>query len=185
MDLHVARTLAIELMKAHGLDGWHFKFDHARRRFGSCTAAQKLITLSRPLTLLNPIDQVRDTILHEIAHGLAPGDNHGSKWKAMCRKVGAKPERCFTPRQVAVPPLRPTQYEIGCLSCGWWAPRRVLTPSRHLCKKCRGKVVYRERDQKRPFVVIQKGPERIVQYVAMAPDTAITTATSRPPLPAR
>lgn len=179
MDPHVARTLAIELMKKHGLTGWHFRFDHARRRFGSCQPTEKLITLSRPLTLLNTIDQVRDTILHEIAHALVPGDHHGSKWKAMCRKIGAKPERCFTPKQVAMPPRPPTTYEIGCPACDIWSPRRVLTPSRHICRKCRGKAAYRDRQQKKPFVVIQKGHERIVQYLATsaAPATKPSAAS--------
>jgi hypothetical protein len=42
-------------MRRHGLfeAGWRFRFDHARRRFGCCRYGPKLITLSRPLTLLN------------------------------------------------------------------------------------------------------------------------------------
>lgn len=168
MDPHVARTLAIELMKQHGLAGWKFRFDHARRRFGCCIAQQKIIGLSRPLVLLNPIEQVRDTILHEIAHALTPGNHHGEKWKAVCRKIGAKPERCFTPRQVQVPTLSPTQYEIGCPACDWWAPRRQLTASRHICRKCRGKVVYRDRQDKQQFIVKLNGLQRVMILIQSA-----------------
>ena len=51
---HDAQELARELMRRHGLfdAGWRFRFDHARRRFGCCRYGPKLITLSRPLTLL-------------------------------------------------------------------------------------------------------------------------------------
>ena len=57
MHLQDARNLATELMRQHGLidAGWRFRFDHARRRFGSCRYAEKAITLSRPLVLLNPL----------------------------------------------------------------------------------------------------------------------------------
>lgn len=161
MDPHVAKTLALELMRKHGLAGWRFRYDLARRRFGCCIPSEKIIALSRPLVLLNSVEQVRDTILHEIAHALTPGDHHGAKWKAMCRRIGAKPERCFKPDQVETPALAPTYYEIGCPTCDWWAPRRQLTVSRHLCRKCRGKVVYRDKKDQQQFVVKLNGRQRV------------------------
>ena len=39
---------------------------------------------------------MRDTILHEVAHALTPGDNHGPLWRRVCRQIGARPERCYT-----------------------------------------------------------------------------------------
>ena len=88
-----AQQLAVGLIQEHGLIGWRFRFDHARRRFGCCRSSEKTITLSRPLTILNSCAQVRDTILHEIAHALTPGDGHGVKWRAKCREIGADPKR--------------------------------------------------------------------------------------------
>ena len=79
MNLFEASILARSLMSEHGLADWGFAFDHARRRFGACNYTRRRITLSRPLTLLNGIDEVRDTILHEIAHALCPGDKHGPR----------------------------------------------------------------------------------------------------------
>src|SRR2546421_7680141 len=104
MHLSDARTLATELMQKHGLAEWRFRFDHAGRRFGSCRTSQKLITLSRPLTILNSSDQVRDTILHEIAHALTPGDGHGERWRAMCQQIGAAAIRCYDDDAVVSPP---------------------------------------------------------------------------------
>lgn len=132
-------------MRRHGLfeAGWRFRFDRARRRFGCCNYTRKLITLSRPLTLLNHEPEVRDTLLHEIAHALSPGDNHGRRWRAKCREIGAKPRRCYTDETVASPPRRPARYEWGCVPCGWWVERRRRTRANYVCAKCRGKLLYR------------------------------------------
>src|SRR4051812_18501566 len=119
MNLHEARILATDLMRQHGLTGWTFHFDGARRRFGSCQPARKRITLSRALTLLNNLDQIRDTILHEIAHALTPGDNHGDKWRAKCVEIGARPERCYQADEVLAPARRAATYRIGCPRCNW------------------------------------------------------------------
>ena len=145
MNLISARHLAIDLMRRHGLAEWSFAFDHARRRFGSCRYASKTITLSRPLTFLNSEEQVRDTLLHEIAHALAPGDGHGRRWKAACVRIGAKPVRCYTDRTVVSPPRQPAPYLLGCRRCDWWVERRRVTRRKLVCRECRGEVVYRER----------------------------------------
>ena len=72
MNLKDAEELALSLMRKHGLSHWEFGFDRAKRRFGACNFSKKRISLSKYLTEVNEIEQVRDTILHEIAHALAP-----------------------------------------------------------------------------------------------------------------
>ena len=157
MHPHDARNLAWELMRLHGLSdqGWRFRFDHARRRFGSCRYREKAITLSRPLTLLNAEPEVRDTLLHEIAHALCPGDNHGPRWRAKCREIGARPARCYTDATVASPPRAPARYEYGCQSCGWWVERRRRAANRYVCAKCRGGLVYRDKSTGGLFRVVR------------------------------
>ena len=132
MNLHEASFLAKQLMRQHGLDaaGWSFSFDHARRRFGRCNYTHKRITLSRPLTLLNNLDEVRDTILHEIAHALAPGAGHGARWRMKCLQIGARPRRCYDERSIVAPARRPAPFEMGCPTCNWWSPRRRCCRSR-------------------------------------------------------
>jgi predicted SprT family Zn-dependent metalloprotease len=145
MNLFEATHLARELLKRHGLHDWQFAFDHARRRFGRCDYTRRRITLSRPLTLLNGIDEVRDTILHEIAHALTPGAGHGPRWRAMCRQIGARPARCFDDADVVTPPRRPPRYLFGCPRCDWWVQRhRRARRQRFMCTRCRGPAVYRE-----------------------------------------
>ena len=145
MNLYEASYLAKQLLRQHGLAdaGWSFAFDHARRRFGRCNYTRKLITLSRPLTLLNNLDEVRDTLLHEIAHALAPGDGHGAKWRRVCVQIGARPKRCYDDTTVVSPPRRVASYEMGCSACNWWTPRHRRTGRAYVCKQCRGKVVWR------------------------------------------
>jgi predicted SprT family Zn-dependent metalloprotease len=140
MNLYEAAHLARSLMQQHALTEWSFGFDHARRRFGKCDYTHRRITLSRPLTFLNPIDEVRDTLLHEIAHALAPGDHHGPRWRAMCRQIGARPVRCYTDDRVVSPPA---PYLFGCESCGWWVERRRRTQRKYQCSKCKGIVVFK------------------------------------------
>jgi len=134
MDLVGALKLARSLMDQHGLADWRFAFDHARRRFGCCNFTRKSITLSAYLVNLNIEDEVRDTILHEIAHALTPGEGHSENWKHACRTVGAKPERCF--KEADGVKLVTTGLRVGCASCEWWASRYRITWSVQVCRKC-------------------------------------------------
>ena len=144
MNLIEASNLARALMAQHGLDGWSFAFDHARRRFGRCDYTHRQITLSKPLTFLNPLEEVRDTILHEIAHALAPGAKHGPRWRAVCQHIGARPMRCYTDARVVSPPRKPAAYLFGCPSCNWWVERRRSSRRKYQCKRCRGTVIFRQ-----------------------------------------
>lgn len=89
-----ARTL----MNEHGLHNVDFKFDRAQKRIGQCRFRGGVpfeITLSKVLTPKMEAHDVRDTILHEIAHALVGIDaGHGPRWKAKAREIGARPQRC-------------------------------------------------------------------------------------------
>lgn len=94
MNLTVAKRIAKELMKEHGLDDWKFEYDRAVRRFGVCKRKKKVISLSKPLTKLNDEIHVQDTILHEIAHALTKG-GHNYQWRLKCREIGCEPTRTY------------------------------------------------------------------------------------------
>ncbi len=110
MNLADAQKLLIEKMDQHGLTGlgWKMSWDGAKKRFGFCNIDEKTISLSRPLTEANPEGEVLDTILHEIAHALAYLEHHedcghDERWKAVCRRVGARPEACYGEDEVVMP----------------------------------------------------------------------------------
>ncbi len=89
-----ARTTAFRLLATHGLHGWTFRFNRSRVNMGLCRYGLRIIELSTHFVERNPPDLVRDTLLHEIAHGLAGKEaGHGPAWKAACLWVGARPER--------------------------------------------------------------------------------------------
>lgn len=70
MNLVAASRLARELMDQHGLKAWTFEFDDAVRRAGMCSYGKRRISLSAPLTRIHDEREVRDTILHEVAHAI-------------------------------------------------------------------------------------------------------------------
>ena len=128
MTLSQTYDLAVSLMRQHGLiqKGWCFDFDQAKRRFGCCNYTKKEITLSAPMTLINDEAQVVDTILHEIAHALVGhGHGHDSVWKAKCREIGAKPERCYTDEDTT---LIAGKYQAVCGGCGKTHTRHKRVP---------------------------------------------------------
>lgn len=97
MRLDDAETVAYCLMNRYALEGWSFGFDNAKNRCGYCQHGRKRITLSRHFVQMNDESDVRDTILHEIAHALVgPGHGHGRVWQRQAMMIGAKPERCAT-----------------------------------------------------------------------------------------
>ena len=95
-----AEVLARRLMAEHGLGDWPLIWNRSRYAFGSCFFGIKPdrkgrycrgpgIALSEPLVMANTEDHVRETILHEIAHGLAGGGhNHDEKWREAALSIG-------------------------------------------------------------------------------------------------
>ena len=166
MDAHDAREMTLELMEEHGLirDGWRFAWSRGRRQLGCVQIAEKqnrqtgqkvtvrTLRLSRPHAEACPREQVRDTVLHEIAHALV-GIEHGhdAVWKAKCVQIGAKPQRLAG--EEASPGGH--KYEIVCGACRQVVAKRFRRTSDHVlkrsyCKRCgmkaKGKLSLREAD---------------------------------------
>ena len=91
-----------------GLPDWKFGWDRARRRLGVCRLLEKSISLSVHFVRANleAPHEIRDTILHEIAHALAwtrHGERtHGPRWKQICREIGAVPCAAAKPDAIRV-----------------------------------------------------------------------------------
>ena len=96
MDLIDAYDMAVALCSTHGLEGWRVEFDTAKRRAGVCRYGDRVIGLSGPLTRLHAETEVRDTVLHEIAHALVgPAHRHDEVWRATARRIGCSGRRCL------------------------------------------------------------------------------------------
>lgn len=143
MHLDDAENMALMLMEDNGLSSWKFAFDNAKRRCGACFYAKKTITLSRHFASANGEAEVRDTILHEIAHALAgSAAGHGVKWQMWAIKLGARPERCAT--NVVMPEGK---IEGVCdPGCTVRHTRHRMPPKRLLdayqCNRCYSKVTW-------------------------------------------
>jgi len=91
MDLAAAKTLAETLIAKHA-PSWSFDWHSKKRIFGTCDFGNDTIYLSKVLTPFRPEAEVRNTILHELAHVLAgPEHNHSAVWKAWATRIGANP----------------------------------------------------------------------------------------------
>lgn len=95
MDITEARKLAIALMEEHEVSHWDFRWDRAERRMGAAHFSKLEISMSSKYASVATAEQVRETMLHEIAHvhaGARAG--HGPVWKAAARRLGIAPNRC-------------------------------------------------------------------------------------------
>jgi predicted SprT family Zn-dependent metalloprotease len=127
VDPRAALDLARALLLEHGLHDWSAALDRAKTRAGACRFGRRQITLSAALTRLHSEAEVRDTILHEVAHALAgPGHGHDEVWRAIALRIGCSGLR-------VVPPDAP----------------RVEGPWRGTCP--RGHVRHRHRRPQRPL----------------------------------
>lgn len=134
MERDAADALARTLMEAHGLRRWSFGFNHGRRQLGVCRYDRQRIELSVHLVDGNSESAVRETLLHEIAHALAgPRAGHGPKWKAMCMRVGAKPQRLD--HEATMPQGR---WRAKCPACGeaYHRHRRPTARRTYHCRAC-------------------------------------------------
>lgn len=84
--------LANRLLAKNNLSNWTVEVTDESEYLGKCVSAFKRIRLSRPLLLGGkyPDSEVEETILHEIAHALTPGEGHGLKWRDKLLEIGGK-----------------------------------------------------------------------------------------------
>jgi predicted SprT family Zn-dependent metalloprotease len=135
MDFEPAALLARKLMHEHGVADWSFGWNRRKRSLGLCRYRQKRIELSIYFAQANEEVQVRETILHEIAHALAGEQaGHGPRWKAMCAKVGCKPQRCDQGEAI----MPRGRWQAQCRACGkeYWRHHRPARRARYWCRTC-------------------------------------------------
>lgn len=132
MDLSDAYRMGTELLQRHGLHGWSLVFDNAKRRAGVCRYTQRVIGLSAPLARLHSPDEVRETLLHEIAHALTgPEHGHDGIWVAQARAIGSNGRRCLPADSPTV-----TAAWLGVCPAGHTAERHRRPERLQSCARC-------------------------------------------------
>jgi hypothetical protein len=100
--------------------GWKFRINSNRSRLGVCRFRTRYIEISQ-YHLTSPATEIRNTILHEIAHALVgPQHGHGPVWKAKAREIGCTGERCGKMDA-------PSRYVGVCPKCNIEVKRNRLT----------------------------------------------------------
>lgn len=134
MELGAAYAMATQLLRQHGLGDWHVVFDRAKTRAGVCRSDARQIGLSAALTRLHAEPEVRDTVLHEIAHALVgPRHGHDTVWQAAALRIGCSAQRCLPPDapRVAAP-------WVGTCPAGHTTGRHRRPERVAICRRCVG-----------------------------------------------
>jgi predicted SprT family Zn-dependent metalloprotease len=127
-------VLARQLMAAHQLHGWSFRFNRSKTNMGLCRFDPRIIELSAYFAERNEEAAIRDTILHEIAHALVgPGHGHDAVWRRMCVRVGARPERLS---YEVIMPVGRWQAACGCCGMRHHRHRRPKHMKGWFCRRC-------------------------------------------------
>lgn len=127
-----AKDLALELIAKY-VPGWSFDFDGAATRCGLCRYSTKTISLSIHYVDGNDVEDIRDTILHEIAHAIAgPEAAHGPAWAIIAVALGASPRPCAD-ASVAMPR---GGWAASC-PCGQVYRRHRQPVASYRCRRCR------------------------------------------------
>ena len=140
------------LMTKHGVGHWRFGFDRSKTSYGTCYPFWKKITVSKYFCadLSNDIEDIKDTILHEIAHALMQKrhphvkSSHGILWQSIAKEIGCK-NPCRRSNKGTMPRGK---YRAFCPQCGdldLYKHRRspAMKAGRWVCVKCRSNLTWR------------------------------------------
>lgn len=135
----------IKLIDTYAPRGTKFKWDKATSRFGSCRYKYNrnthryynfVITISYPLASRNEWEEVRNTVLHEIAHARTPGHNHDATWKRECLAIGGDGKRCYrNTEQGGTVIAIPKKYIGTCPCCGQTFMRDRIRKGTYHCNR--------------------------------------------------
>lgn len=147
MNLTQVMTVARDLMNQHGVGHLKLELSGTKRALGQCVSRGNVahtIRLSRHWMAHIPEAEIRDTILHEIAHAIAGHKaGHGWEWKAVCRRIGANPNRIADLPQDMVLELKEkiANYKAVCTKCAsthlFYRLTEKWRQGKYVCAKCR------------------------------------------------
>ncbi len=126
----------LDLMAEHGLKNWSFKFDHSTRIAGKCSFQNRVISIAFDLARHGNEADIRDTILHEIAHALVgKGHNHDAVWKQKSLEIGCSGKRTHSLQ------FSPPRWNVTCENRCWTHTAQQRN-SKLICRICGSRLVY-------------------------------------------
>jgi predicted SprT family Zn-dependent metalloprotease len=134
VNRYAAARLARKLMDEHGLQDWKIVWTRAKNTHGQCCYSIRTLKFSAVAFDHIGEAEVRNTILHEIAHALAgAGTGHGWKWQQIHRQIGGTGQQFVTKTaSVSIPAAWIGECPNGHKSSGYHrAPLRVRS-----CGEC-------------------------------------------------
>lgn len=94
MTINQAVKLAKKILDKHPeLKMWSVTLNKRKSSFGVCNYKNKEIQLSSITIPVMSDEGIEDTIIHEIAHALTPGQHHNNVWKRKCIELGGSGKR--------------------------------------------------------------------------------------------
>jgi hypothetical protein len=69
-------------------EGWKLDFNNRKSSYGLCHYGKKTVFISEFLTKTQTYDEVMNTVIHEVAHVLAPGQKHNRVWRSIFIAMG-------------------------------------------------------------------------------------------------
>ncbi len=137
---HAVKLLERHLNTGAAATWWRFRFETATGRAGICRYTTRTIALSVSYVLRAPWDDIRDTLLHEVAHAIVgPGHAHDAVWQTAARRIRCTANRCST---VAHSRKR---WVGECPTCrDRWFRQRLTEKVRQraICPRCRSRLAW-------------------------------------------
>lgn len=93
MNIKKLENFANKQLAKHGLTDWSFAWNNTKRSTGKCRYRNKTIYLSKICAPLQSEEASMNTIIHEVAHALTPGEGHSDVWMAKFIAIGGSGER--------------------------------------------------------------------------------------------
>jgi hypothetical protein len=92
-----------KLLAIHNLSDWKLMVlklpDDYFHVAGACVPSSKMIVFNQLWEQFMPMKEIRNIILHEIAHALG-GEGHGKKWKKFATLLNISTEKYFIPKRL-------------------------------------------------------------------------------------
>jgi predicted SprT family Zn-dependent metalloprotease len=120
----------------YNLKGWKFAWNASKTKGGYCSYLKRTISLSLYYVRNNTMEEIRNALLHEVAHALAGmGTHHGQQWKEKCINLGVEPKRLLDPDVIV---CKDYKHLYKCIKCGFTFKRhhRLSNYSSKYHKQC-------------------------------------------------